>query len=109
MAARKFFFVCAGLFLLALSYHFGAGTATAQAPGNPVVSIATINNSGSFYYTAVTANGDVYTTGQQGVTSWSLAANVFSGGPTPALHESGQLKSHYAPNRGTAQPGAVKR
>ena len=29
--ARAFFYVCAGLFLLAVSYHLGAKTATAQA------------------------------------------------------------------------------
>jgi hypothetical protein len=29
--ARKFFYVCAGIFLLALSYHIGAERATAQA------------------------------------------------------------------------------
>ncbi len=28
--AKKFFYVCAGLFLLALSYHLGASSATAQ-------------------------------------------------------------------------------
>jgi hypothetical protein len=29
--ARTFFYVCAGLFLLVLGYHFGASSATAQA------------------------------------------------------------------------------
>ena len=29
--ARKFFYVCAGLFLLVASYHFGASSARAQA------------------------------------------------------------------------------
>ena len=28
--ARRFFFVCSGIFLLALSYHLGAGNATSQ-------------------------------------------------------------------------------
>ena len=32
--ARKFFYVCAGMFLLALSYHFGAASAGAQVAGN---------------------------------------------------------------------------
>ena len=32
--ARTFFYVCAGLFLLALSYHLGARSATAQAGGS---------------------------------------------------------------------------
>src|SRR5262245_15731882 len=30
--ARAFFYVCAGVFLLALSYHLGARSAAAQAP-----------------------------------------------------------------------------
>ena len=32
--ARAFFFVCAGIFLLALSYHLGARSAGAQAAGS---------------------------------------------------------------------------
>src|SRR5262249_33696920 len=35
--AKAFFYVCAGIFLLALSYHLGARSAVAQAPGNAVV------------------------------------------------------------------------
>jgi hypothetical protein len=91
--ARKFFYVCAGMLMLALSYHFGATTATAQAPSNPVV--ATFPNG----WVAVTANGDVYqATDANGPQGWHLVNNVFSTGPTPALHESwGQLKSRYAP------------
>jgi len=38
--ARKFFCVCAGMLMLALAYHFGYSTASAQAQGNPVVGIA---------------------------------------------------------------------
>lgn len=30
--AKKFFYVCAGVFLLALAYHLGATSATAQGP-----------------------------------------------------------------------------
>ena len=37
--AKKFFYVCAGIFLLALSYHLGARNAGAQAGGNPVAAI----------------------------------------------------------------------
>jgi len=31
--ARKFFHVCAGMLMLALFYHFGAATSTAQGSG----------------------------------------------------------------------------
>ena len=37
MIAKRFFYVSAALFLLALTYHLGARTATAQAPANSVV------------------------------------------------------------------------
>ena len=95
MMARQFFYACAGLFLLALSFHFGATSVSAQAPGNPVVAV------GSTGY-VFTANGDVYrpVTGFPDPSTWAWAGNVFgTGGPTPAQHESwGQLKSRYAPN-----------
>jgi hypothetical protein len=93
VTARKFFYVCVGLFLLALSYHLGASTATAQAPGNPVVATFGID------IAVVTANGDVYyNVNNNPVTpQWARSGNVF-GGPTPTSQESwGQLKSRYAP------------
>jgi hypothetical protein len=75
--ARKFFYVCAGMFLLALSYHLGASTATAQASGNPVV--------GGFQESGqtgvITANGDelefLSSSGEAG--TWIRAGNVFAG------------------------------
>ena len=107
--ARTFFYVAAGIFLLALSYHLGARTATAQAPGNPVVGAWQASIAGAGASNAVvTANGDVYVSGT--CISWDLRGNVFGSGPTPALHESwGQLKARYAPSRGTAQPGTQDR
>ena len=43
--ARKFFYVCAGILMLALSYHFGATAATAQAVGVDGPAIAWVDNS----------------------------------------------------------------
>jgi hypothetical protein len=98
MTARKFFYICAALLCLSLAFHFGYTTAKAQAPGNPVVGVG-IAATQSLYGVAVTANGDVYTTGPAGFTNWHLTTNLFTGGPTPALQESwGQLKSRYAPS-----------
>src|SRR5205809_142055 len=37
---KRFFYASAAVLMLALAYHLGAGTATAQAPGNPVVGIS---------------------------------------------------------------------
>jgi hypothetical protein len=99
--ARKFFYICAGMLMLALSYHLGAGTAGAQAPGNPVVAV-----SGPWVYTA---NGDAYL--QSSNTTWSPQGNIFTGGPTPALHQSwGQVKARYQNTPGTTvTPGADNR
>ena len=105
--ARKFFYICAGMLMLALSFYLGATTATAQAPGNPVVGIAPGTSSG--YYVSVAANGDCYFSDTYGGL-WRRAGNVFTGGATPAQQESwGQLKSRYAPNGGTVSKGADTR
>ena len=57
---------------------------------------------------AFDANGDFFVSADAGST-WARRGNVF-GGTTPALRETwGELKSRYAPNRGTAQPGRGSR
>ena len=87
--ARSFFFVCVGS--LTLAYHFGATTATARAPGNPVVCI---NDAGA----VVTANGDLYYSGNylNGL-PYHLVSNVCAGA-TPAQSISiDQLKVRCAP------------
>jgi hypothetical protein len=98
--ARAFFFVCAGIFLLALAYHFGALNAGAQVgSSNPVVA-AIPGGVGTFsdYTSVFTANGDHY--GWNGF-AWVHRSNVFSG-PTPATQPTwGQLKSRYRPGAAT--------
>jgi hypothetical protein len=94
--AKAFFFVSAGVCLLALAYHFGATSARAQAPGNPVVTGFTNGSNGGGV--AITSNGDVYGTATAAnYASWSHIGNVFAGGgPTPAKTESfGQVKARY--------------
>jgi hypothetical protein len=109
--ARKFFLVAAGLLMLALSYHLGASTAVAQSAGNPVVAMAGVPSGGplGITATAMTASGDLY--GTTNGLSWTLLSNVFSAGPTPALHESwGQVKARYHATPGmTVTPGADNR
>jgi|KBSSwiStaDraftv2_1062776.scaffolds.fasta_scaffold2800940_1 hypothetical protein len=104
---KRFFYLCAALLCLSLAFHFGYTTAKAQAPGNPVVAAGGI----SLGAWVVTANGDIYQgTGAGSAETWTHFSNVFSGGPTPALHESwGQLKSRYAPKGGTVSKGADTR
>ena len=93
--ARAFFYVCAGVFLLALSYHLGARNATAQAPGNPVVATFGPDSPNP---AVVTANGDLYQAPTLSLT-WVYRGNVFSG-QTPAQQGSfGGLKARYRGER----------
>lgn len=92
--ARRFFYIAAGMLMLALSYHFGFSTASAQAPGNPIVGIAA-DGAQLGHYMVVTANGDVYVTNSDALSNWIPRVNALSGG-TPAVHESwGQAKARY--------------
>ena len=92
MLAKRFFYVSAGIFLLALAYHLGAQSAVAQPPANPVVAMSGRGTSGLLY--AVTANGDVYLQDFRG-NPWGLEGNIFSG-PTPASQPTwGQVKARY--------------
>jgi hypothetical protein len=61
MRAKTFFYVCAGLLMLAVTYHLGASSAGAQqAPGEIT---------GIMYFegvtTVVTSNGDIYARASQ--------------------------------------------
>ena len=88
MRARSFLHVSLGILALAVAYHLGARSATAQSPSNPVVAAA-LN-------LAYTANGDVYGDNGSGGRTWEWRGNVFSGGPTPARQESmGAVKARY--------------
>ena len=74
--AKRFFYVCAGLFLLAGAYALGARNAGAQAPGNSVVAV--VNGTCPNYSTVVvTANGDLWGSNQCSGT-WTHIGNVFS-------------------------------
>lgn len=103
MRSRTFLHVSLGTLALALAYHFGALSAVAQAPGNPVVAV---NDCYIF-----TSNGDIYwrTTcnGAPPATTGVLVGNVFTGGgPTPVEQSSfGSLKARY---RGEVEPQGVR-
>jgi len=91
MVAKRFFYICAGILCLALAYHFGAQSATAQGGGNPAVAV---NG-----YVALAANGDVFVDSDfadpASFAHWARAGNIFTG-PTPAFQPTwGQLKSRY--------------
>lgn len=95
--AKKFFYVCAGLFLLAGAFALGARSAGAQA-GSVVTGMTMVNVGCGAELFVLTSNGDVfrrpYGCGQlTGATSF---IGNYWGGATPADGESfGSLKVRY--------------
>ncbi len=96
MFLKKLFYASASILMLALAYHLGASTATAQAPSNSVVACGSLQNGGGWLTPlAITANGDAYHGNESG-TTWTRVGNVFSGPATPTTTESfGALKAKY--------------
>ena len=111
--ARAFFYVCAGVFLLALSYHLGARSAGAQAPG---ATIAGYTAPGTFgWHYVITQDGSVYGRLAGSGDRLSPGVAVFMGNfwgdvPVPAQHETfGALKSRYRGAPGATQPTSQDR
>jgi hypothetical protein len=90
MRARSFFYVSLGILALALAYHPGATSATAQTPYNP---IAAVEDGGIVF----AANGNVYLRTGGGPYTYTLYGNVFTGGgPTPAQPTTfGAIKAQF--------------
>ena len=89
MFAKRSFYVCAGLFLLALSYHLGARSATAQSPSDRrrIVAMTSyfVAKDDKAMIWAATESGDAYATSFRGTVkaeAWKRAGNLF-GVPTP--------------------------
>jgi hypothetical protein len=62
MHAKRFFYVCAGLFLLALSYHLGARGARAESrtrPAPPTIAGFAVSEHPAYLYVMM-SNGDIY-------------------------------------------------
>ena len=93
--AKRFFYVCAGLFLLALSYHMGARGAAAQAEGQVVGIASAYDGAGQTIVTrVVTSAGDVYH--KERFPPWQYEGNIYGANPTPAGNPSwGQVKNRY--------------
>lgn len=87
MFLKKLFLGSASVLMLALAYHLGASTATAQAPSNPIANVAYVSWPGNGLV-AMTTNGDSFFSSDNGAT-WQHAGNVFSGGgPVPSRAQS---------------------
>jgi hypothetical protein len=95
--AKKFFYVCAGLFLLAGAYAMGARSAGAQS-GDGVAGVFSDGCNGMI---VLTSNGDVFVRPNQLCSAPFngppvYAGNFWSGGPTPTGTQSlGQVKARY--------------
>ena len=94
--AKAFFFVCLGILALAVAYHFGATTATAQAPGNACVAMTNYNLSSTIGYeiSVLTENGDVYGWDRS---TWTHISNVFTNSPPVTVQREswGSVKQRY--------------
>lgn len=90
--AKSFLFISLGVLALAVAYHFGATSATAQGSGY-FVSITNYGTTNAGFV-AMTSTGEVYITYDQAAT-WTYRGSVL-GGPVPALRESwGAVKQRY--------------
>lgn len=88
MFLKKLFLASASVLMLALAYHLGASTATAQAPSNPVVSSSVVGSSRLFVFTA---NGDVFVA-ESATGFWQRYPNVFGGSTSGATQTWGSVK-----------------
>ena len=93
----RFFFACAGIFLLALSYHFGAGTAISQSS----TEVGGVRFGATIGLVAAT-NGDVYRddhTVDGTNPQWTLRGHIPTTAPIVALgNESDNYVLAYASN-----------
>lgn len=91
--ARKFFYVCAGLLMLAAAYHLGAERAQAQTGGTFVAMASSTANG---YLLTLTATGDVYASTDGTGNTWHFVRNIVAGGAVSAQPQTwGQLKARY--------------
>jgi len=89
--ARAFFFVAAGVFLLALAYHLGVQSATAQGAGQ----VTAVWPDGGLSVTpdlVATSTGDVYYGTHDPFASpgtWTLAGHIPSSAPVVCIKKTG--------------------
>lgn len=90
--AKAFFLVCAGLFLLALSYHLGARSAGAQAGSDPVTAVQTSTGNAYAPDLVATASGAVFH-GLHGYLgenpTWLMVGHIATTSPIIAIHQEG--------------------
>jgi hypothetical protein len=100
MVAKRFFYVCAGILCLALAYHLGVQSATAQV-GSTVNGFAMYPGGGAASTCWVmTPSGDIYgrylDPNSSGSSSPLYFVGNFWGGPTPATQQTwGGVKARY--------------
>ena len=96
---KRFFYASAAVLMLAIAYHFGAGSAKAQVGGSITgLTFSSVNRIGLY---VATPSGDIFfraldNTGVGFLEPAVLVGNFWSGAPTPAQQQSwGQLKTRY--------------
>lgn len=72
--ARRFFYVCAGMLMLALSYHLGASNATAQSGAGQIVALN--QNGYDTKIRAITRDGQLYV--KDSNQTWNSGVNVLA-------------------------------
>lgn len=112
--ARKFFLVCAGMLMLALSFYFGARSASAQAGINGVI-ISAWGGHPQSGLTFLTNTGDIYYVVGDGAVPPNILlshyGNISGTLPTTTVRQSwGEVKQRYAkPGRSGASRGGADR
>jgi hypothetical protein len=96
--AKAFFLVCAGLFLLALSYHLGATNVQGQA-GSQVTGLSAAVWQGSYSYFVMTPSGDLYSKAGSSSTlnpgPPQFMGNFWDGATATEQSSWGQVKNRY--------------
>jgi hypothetical protein len=102
--ARKFFYIAAGMFLLALSYHLGASNARAQAGGS-LVGAFVVQGFSPWLAVAVDDAGHLYARTQGG--GWTAAAQL-PGTPTALLPAVNTVRRSEDAACGSAGPELIR-
>lgn len=88
--AKKFFYVCAGIMMLAGAYAIGANGVQAQNDPQAVLAMSTEGN----YAFVVTSGGDLYRSTNYG-DSWSFVTNAFTGAVASESQGLDGVKSNF--------------
>jgi hypothetical protein len=93
--ARKFFYVCAGILMLAGVFALSAKIVEAQVGDRNVVSLEFAGGGSFSYLIVVTVEGDEYRKVIPGGTTWEYVGNVFGEAVGADASSLGDVKSRF--------------